>query len=398
MKKVFIACFFTILMLLVPITSVAKTSEVSKIKNLRNAALETPEIYLTKSQIRDINNFINNNFQGEAKTQAENIRDFIIEPQTGKVDVVKLAESLIEYGYKPIPQQDLDLVETKEQLQELIELFWVLDLFGSLVFFITSIVANRLGWLYDLINDGYELFSEGIQLTIRILDESIDLVLDFVNAVNLILTIPQVFYEMMQELFNQNFEEFIDIFGDFINNFINDFSNLILSLIDVFLFIPDIWNYLKYEIAPFIEWTLGAHWKDNIRVHGIILKNFIPLRNANVTCRGITTQTDNKGIFNIKVNVNPSDDSFPPNEYFGLHNCKIIVEKDDIVLSETSDVISYVFSGGSITWPILIRSPRVKTTNFGSFFMERILSFMQRLYLIMPNFFKQTNRIDILSI
>ena len=204
MKKVFIACFFTILMLLVPITSVAKTSEVSKIKNLRNAALETPEIYLTKSQIRDINNFINKNFQGEEKTQAENIRDFIIEPSTGKVDIVKLADSLIEYGYKPIPQEELDLVETKEQLEQLIELFWVLDLFGSLVFFITNIIANRLGWMYDLINGGYNLFSEGIQLTIRILDESIDLVLDFVNEVNLILTIPQVFYEMMQELFNQN--------------------------------------------------------------------------------------------------------------------------------------------------------------------------------------------------
>ena len=398
MKKVVIAIFFAILMLMVPISSVASAPDVTKLKNVYNAPLSTPEIYITQSQLNQTNKFIDDNFEYENKTKAEEIRDFIIESSTLKVDIANLADALVEHGYKPIPQSELDLVETKAQLQELIDLFWVLDLFGSLVFLITTTVANRLGWLYTMINEGYDLFSEGIQLAIRILDQSLELVLDFVNAVNLILTIPQVFSDMMDKLFNEKFDEFLIIVGNFINNFVDDFSALIFSLIDVFLFIPEIWNYLKYDIAPFIGWILGSHWKDNIQVQGLILKNFLPLRNANITCRGETTTTDNRGVFSFSVDVNPSDDSFPPNEYFGLHNCKITVEKDGAVIKETSDILSYVFSGGGITWPILIRTPRSKTSGFGNLIFERIYSFLYRLYLLMPNFFKIRDRIDILLI
>ena len=396
MKKIVIAIFFAILMLMVPISSVASAPDVTKLKNVYNAPLSTPEIYITQSQLNLINIFIDENFEGEEKTKAEDIRDFIIETNTLKVDIANLAGALVEHGYQPIPQSELDLVETKAQLQELIELFWILDLFGSLVFLITSTVANRLGWLYTMINDGYDLFSDGVQLAIRILDQSLELVLDFVNAVNLILTIPQVFSDMMDKLFSEEFDEFLAIVGDFINNFVNDFSALIFSLIDVFLFIPEIWGYLKNDIAPFIGWILGAHWKDDIQVQGLILKNFLPLRNANITCRGESTMTDSRGVFSLKVNVNPSDDSFPPNEYFGLHNCKITVEKDGTVIKETSDILSYVFSGGGITWPILIRTPRSKSAGLGNLIIERIYSFLYRLYQLMPSFFKIKDRIDIL--
>jgi len=399
MKKVFIACFFAILMLMVPVTSVASTPNISRIKNLYNTTLtlSTPEIYITERQFREINNFIDAKFDGEDKTKAENIRDNIVD-NNRRVDIAKLADALVEYGYQPIPQEELDLVKTKEQLEKLIELFWVLDLFGELVFLITSIVSNRLGWLYTLINDGYDLFSDGIQLTLRIIDQSIELVLDFVNAVNLILTIPQVFSDMMEKLFNEEFNEFLNIIGNFINNFVADFSSLILSLIDVFLFIPEVWNFLKNKIAPFIEWILGAHWKDDIHINGIILKNFLPLKDAIVTCRGRTTMTDHRGVFNLDVDILPSEDSYPPNEYYGLHNCKITVEKEDKLLKETSDILSYAFSGGGITWPFLIISSRVKTTGIGNLFIEKFYNFLLRLYIILPNFFKHNNRIDVLLI
>ena len=219
MKKVLIACFFAIIMLVVPFTVVGQTSNISTVKNADNLGVEIPEFYLTKEQLKKIDDFIDDNFEGEDKVLAENIRDYIITPD-GKVDIAKLADALVEYAYQPIPQEELDLVQTKEQLEKLIELFWVLDLFGGLVLLITSIVSNRLGWLYTLINNGYELFSEGIQLTIRIINESIDVVLDFVKAVNLILTIPQVFSDMMEKLFNQEFDQFLTIIGNFINNFV----------------------------------------------------------------------------------------------------------------------------------------------------------------------------------
>lgn len=398
MKKVLIACFFAIIMLVVPFTAVGQTSNISTVKNVDNLGVEIPEFYLTKEQLKKIDDFIDDNFEGGDKVLAESIRDYIITPD-GKVDIAKLANALVEYTYQPIPQAELNLVQTKEQLEKLIELFWVLDAFGSLVLLITSFVANRLGWLYTLINDGYDLFNKGIQLTIRILDESIDLVLSFVEAVNLMLTIPQVFSNMMEKLFNQQFNEFLNIVGNFINNFVNDFIVLVADLIVVFTFIPEVFNYLKYQLAPFFEWILGAHWKDKIRIQGIVLKNFIiPVSGATITCRGTTDTTDSRGVFDFDVVVDPSEDSFPPNEYYGAHNCQITVEKDGEVLRQTPGILSYVFSAGAITWPFIIIKGRSKVADFTNVLMEKFNNFLTWMQHIFPNFFRLINRISTLSI
>lgn len=397
MKKVLIACFFAIIMLVVPFTAVSQTSNISTVKNVDNLGVEIPEFYLTKEQLGAIDDFIDDNFEGEDKVLAESIRDHII-TSDGKVDIAKLADALVEYTYQPIPQEELDLVHTKEQLQQLIELFWVLDAFGSLVFLITSFVANRLGWLYTLINDGYNLFNKGIQLTILILDESIDLVLSFVEAVNLMLTIPQVFSDMMEKLFNQQFNEFVNIIGNFINNFANDFIVLVADLIVVFAFIPEVFNYLKYQLAPFFEWTLGAHWKDKIRVQGIVLKNFIPVSGATITCRGTTDTTDSRGVFDFDVVVDPSEDSFPPNEYYGAHNCQITVEKDGEVLRQTSITLSYVFSGGTLIWPFIIIKGISKVADFTNVLRAKFNNFLELLHMFIQNIFRQISRINILSI
>lgn len=397
MKKILIACFFAILMLLVPFTAVGQTSNISTVKNVSNLGVEIPEFYLTKEQLKEIDEFINDNFEGEDKVLAESIRDYIITPD-GKVDISKLADALVEYTYQPIPQEELDLVQTKEQLEKLIELFWVLDAFGSLVFLITSFVANRLGWLYTLINNGYDLFNKGIQLTIRILDESIDLVLSFVEAVNLMLTMPQVFSDMMEKLFNQQFNEFLNIVGNFINNFVNDFIVLVADLIVVFAFIPEVFNYLKDQLAPFFEWILGAHWKDKIRVQGIVLKNFIPVSGATITCRGTTDTTDSRGVFDFDVVVDPSEDSFPPNEYYGVHNCQITVEKDGKILRQSKDILSYVFSGGTIYWWFIIIKERSKVANFTNVLMANFNNFLEWIHMFIHNIFRQISRINILSI
>ena len=208
MKKMLIACFFAVLMLMVPFTAFGQTTNIPTAKNIDNAGMDTPEFYLTQEQMKQVNNFINNMFDEEEKIIAESIRDYIIDTNTRRVDIVKLANALLEYTYQPIPQEELDLVQTKEQLAQLIELYWILDAFGAFVFFITSLVSNRLGWLYDLINDGYGLVNKGVQITISILHESIDVVLDLVDAINLMLTIPQVFQDLMVKLFNKQYEQF----------------------------------------------------------------------------------------------------------------------------------------------------------------------------------------------
>ena len=92
MKKVLIACFFAIIMLAVPFTAVGQTSNISIVKNVDNLGVEIPEFYLTKEQLKKIDDFIDDNFEGEDKVLAESIRDYIITPD-GKVDITKLANA-----------------------------------------------------------------------------------------------------------------------------------------------------------------------------------------------------------------------------------------------------------------------------------------------------------------
>ena len=85
MKKILVASFFAIIMMLVPFTTVAQASDVPK------SIVEKPQFFITEQQLAYLNFYLEASYEGEDYDQAIAIRDDIITDL--EVALVKLAES-----------------------------------------------------------------------------------------------------------------------------------------------------------------------------------------------------------------------------------------------------------------------------------------------------------------
>ena len=78
MKKIIIAFFLVVMLLMVPVSTVGKTVNNPSGKYFLNADDESPVIYITGEELFVLDQFIDQNFEGEDKTQAEAILDDIL--------------------------------------------------------------------------------------------------------------------------------------------------------------------------------------------------------------------------------------------------------------------------------------------------------------------------------
>ena len=397
MRKVLLATLIAIMLVIVPITTASKTANVTFIKNVTSQNMDMPQIFITETQHAQLIDYIESNYEGEEKEEAYEIMDSIINSNL-EVDPIKLAEAWITYGYQPIPQEEIDNAETPQALELLIEAYWLLNNFANLVLFITSLIANRLGWLYYLINTGLQLFVEGLGLVIEFIYISFNLIKAFVSAVNQILTIPQVFAEALEDLFNQQYAEFLYTLGDFVSGFAISFVDLLEGLILLLEEFVKIVDYLK-DIVGYFLWIDSKPWTQHILITGFARKNLLfPIEGATVTCRGQTATTNEKGEFYFYIDPAPDESSIPPNEYYGMHNCKITIEKDGKILKESTTLLSYVFSLGYLYFPCLVFGGKSKSESFSYNIMERFSNLLIRLQELAEFFFWKTNGINPLNI
>jgi hypothetical protein len=382
MRKVFLASFIAIMLVMVPITTASQTANVSYIKNIASAGSETTKFIITQAQRHQLDNYIETNFKGEEKDQAFTIANDIINSDL-EVDPIKLAEAWATYGYQPIPQEEIDNAETPEALELLIEVYWLLNVFANLVLFITSLISSRLGWLFGFINEGLSLFVRGVGLIIESLYITFNLLKAFVSAVNQILTVPAVFAQALEDLFNQKYADFLITIGNFVGEFTLTFIDLLDALILLLIDFVRIVDYLKDTLGYFL-WIKSEPWKEPILIIGVVRKFlFFPVVGATVTCKGKSTTTNDKGEFSFYVDPSPDETSIPPNEYYGMHKCVITVEKDGEVIKETPGVLSYVFSYGYIFWPFIIMKGRSKVGSFNYNLMERFSNLLERIGILL---------------
>jgi hypothetical protein len=403
MKKELIACFCVIIMLMIPFTA-AQKADISTIKNVTTNNDELPQIYITFEQLNTLNNFINATFEGEDLELARTIRDNIIQVDL-EVDIVELADALITYTFQPIPEDELNSVMTIEELNQLIEQYWnivdgefIKGIFQQLVDKIIELIKDRLGWLNDLINKVYSLIVNGVELVVDIIQPGIlALAVLVVAIINEIISAPKTFAEALRELFQQEYENFVAFMSsliDQIDTIAQNLKTLINQIIDL-MTNPKLQEFLT-ELTEFITWLECKPWEDPILVKGnIILNIFFPLADATITCRGQTGTTDGNGDFEFLVDPNPDEESFPQNEYYGMHNCAITVEKDGIVYKETSKVLSYCFSGGKIEWTFFLIKSRSRDTGFRTVLLERFNTLLERLQNLFLVLFRRISRIDI---
>jgi len=221
MKKIIIAFFLAVMLLMVPVSTVGKTVNNPSGKYFLNADDESPVIYITEEELFVLDQFIDQNFEGEDKTQAEAILEEIIsydqEYRLYLIDVDELADALDVYGFKqPIPEHLLTFqnIQTKDELLDLIDEYWGTSdsPFKGLIEKIIDIIKPRLGWMYDLVSYGGELFANGINLAIDFIEliQNLEIAITFATLFNLIVSIPLYYFsETIRTLFDLDIEGFL---------------------------------------------------------------------------------------------------------------------------------------------------------------------------------------------
>lgn len=393
MKKVLIACFLALIMLMVPFTTIAKTENISDTKKISQTLYEIPEFYITSQQRQLLEKFIDTNYEGEEKIDAYEVFNTIVSIDN-EIDIIELANAVYEYGVQQIPPAELNNAETIDDLNILIELYWkAASIFDNLVDEIIQLIKDRLGWLYIFLTEGIALIIEGVELIVEIFNNFFIIALTFVTAINEMIFVPGFFRDLLTELFSLNFQEVDNMITTLTDSFIGEVVALLNGLL-VLIQNPILNDYLS-RLIDFLEWIEAEPWTDSILVTGSVKLNLLSLSGATITCRGQTTTTDSDGKFSFEVDAAPDDSSFPPGEYYGMHACVITVSRDGNVLKQTIPVLSYAFSGGKINWPFFIIKTRSKEVSFRELLFERMSILWEKIYNLFPQIFNNCRYFDI---
>jgi hypothetical protein len=412
MKKILVAFFLAIIMLLVPISSVANTVDIPNIKSIYTLNIESPQIVITEEDHIELVSHIENTFDNQDdKNDAYDILNSIIGDDL-VVDSTGLSNAWILYGYPTIPDSALDdvldlslqnPVEARTLLNALLDQYWSVkngemleNLFGNLIAKIIEIIQGRLGWIHYFFDQGVDLFVDGVRLIIDYIQLPIALIVAVVAFVNQILSIPGYFFQLLKDLFSLEFTEFLAAVENATIQYSADLIATINGVIDTLEDFKDIFELqeiIDYLTAfnNYFTWLGSEPWKEPITVSGKVTINMASLAGATITCRGKTTTTNSNGDFSFSVDSTPADDSFPANEWYGMHNCSITVSKDGEVLKQTPSILSYAFSGGKINWPFVIIKGKSKDVSI----LERFNIFIETIQNIFPNIFRNINRSNI---
>jgi hypothetical protein len=327
MKKILITILFSIIIILAPLSSSIKTEFVEN-KEINYNSLSLFKIKLNNETINQIYKIVSDIENNIIKHMALSIIDQTIN-QDGELLVNKFFCIISEEGI-------IDFYKNTGSS----------DTLDDLYDYIFDLIVERLGWLNDLFDKTTDIIDDARNLwndrTIpgEIRDE-LQKIIDKLDELESLLTL----------LAEGKYFRFIREWSPFI--IINDIIIIVESIssisIDLGILYGDIRSFI-YDVTDFISWFSGEPWKDEIFVYGRVMEDiFNGAPNVTISCMNETTITDVNGNFSMYISPNPSEISFPPNEYYGIHKCSITAEKDGVIKNSIGD-LSYVFSGGSIFW------------------------------------------------
>ena len=359
-RKLLIASFFAVIMLTVSLTSVVNAQNTDLTQRLNILDDESPRIMLDNDDIEDIYTFVNNIKDDKVREKAESIVRNVVNSDN-EINVEKLGIIIEDYRYKQIPEEKINDANNEEELIGLFEKYWGIesksylnDPLTDLINLIIETILDRLGYVADLFTWSMYLTMDGFPLLIEILKDSSSLIIHFTNLINLLLEIP----ELIGKLLRLQISDFIE--G--LKAIKNEIGAVISKLIESIVNMAAVKQFIEQDVIPFLIWIGASPWAEKITVSGTILKDDVPVKFANITCReSAPHQTDNDGEFWFKVDSTAADDSIPRNAQFGMHNCQITVEKDGEVVAISPKVLSYVFADGEIHWVFRLEKDDVKS-------------------------------------
>ena len=350
MKKILIAIFLSAIILLTPVYSSVET-EIFKNKDINYNSFTTFKIKLTNETINQIYQIGSEIKDTIYKNRALTIIDQIL---------TKDEELLVNKFFCILSDDDItDFYKIKTTS----------DVLDDLYDFIFGLIIERLGWLNDLfdkteniINDARDLWNDRT-LPGEIRDE----IQNLINKLNELESLLTLLSEGKYLRFLREWSPLI-----LINDTMSIVESIRIIAYDLGVLFGDIRSFIN-DVSDFISWFSDEPWKDQIYVYGRVMKDiFNGESNVTISCMNVTTQTDEDGNFSMYIRPSPSEVSFPPNEYYGIHKCVIIAEINGFNKSSL-DSLSYVFSGGSIYWFFVLNNDDTLSNNIIPSWLLRLI-------------------------
>jgi hypothetical protein len=347
MKKILIALFMSFILLLTPIYSSIETDFV-KNKEIKYNSFTTFKIKLKNLTINQIYQIVSKIEDTEYKYKALKIIDQIL-----TID----GELLVNKFFCILSDEDITdlyIIDTSS------------DVLDDLYDFIFGLIIERLGWLNELFDKTKDIIDDARDLwNDRTLPQEIrDEIQNLINKLNELESLLTFLSEGKYFQFLREWSPFI-----LINDTMAIVESIRIIAYDTGVLFGDIRSFIN-DVTDFISWFSDEPWKDQIYVYGRVMKDiFNGASNVTISCMNETTKTDEDGNFSMYITPSPSESSFPPNEYYGIHKCVITAEKDGITKSSIGS-LSYVFSGGSFFWMFIMKNEesKFKDYNFYKFF------------------------------
>ncbi len=348
MNKLLISIFFIFIIVLAPLSSSVES------KFFENNDLNYNSSYVFKIKLSDES--INQIYLIITKIEDEIYRNIAVTiinnilTKDGELLINKFFNILSEEGI-------IGLYEIKDAS----------DVLDDLYDYIFQLIIERLGWLNELFDKTSEIIDDARDLwndraIPREIKNEIKIIIDKLNELESLMTL----------LVEGKYFRFLRDWSPLV--FINDVTDIVESIstiaYDLGVLFGDIRSFIN-DISDFISWFSDEPWKDQIYVYGRVMKNmFNGASNVTISCMNVTTKTDEDGNFSMYITPYPSEVSFPPHEYYGIHQCVILAEKNGFNKSSI-DSLSYVFSGGSIYWFFVLNNDdilsNINKTPFGIF-------------------------------
>lgn len=292
-------------------------------------------IQLSDNHIDLIDTYLSNISNPTSKNKIENMLEEVLSEEN-KLNVKNFVNMLEEYGFEK--------VYNNEQTTELTDDFFM---------FLLEMIQDRLGWVYDF----YQKTSNIIYDAQNLWNDK-DLPKEIIDEINTLIEQLKELQVLLTYLVEKQYIAFLKAWSPGI--IIQDLTEIITTIeslaTNIGILVGDIQRFI-FDVSDFISWFSNEPWKQPIHIYGQVMKGIFGVANISVSCYGESSITDSEGYFDFYVNCTPTNDSIPPDSYYGLHQYIVSIDHNTEE-KKSPDELSYVFSDGGIYWLFILNNNR----------------------------------------
>jgi hypothetical protein len=373
-KRLIIAGFFAVLLLLVPLNAAAD-SEVKVIPKGTLVVEELIKIELTDEEFQQLNDFVDGIEDPEEQFDAQAILNRVID-ESGNLNFGEFGSVLEE---QVITDEDEDIIVDEIAVGIILGIEGVResnpieDLLNNFM----DIILDRLGWAYDLVTKASNLLSDA-QALLNDAGLPAQIISDLSNAIHWIGNALELSVLLLVKTRWWQFAQKWAYRIELITSLMEAITSIQSLATNLGILVGDLQRFVL-DATDFITWFGEEPWTKPVHIYGEVMNQdgltLTPIADVDVSCRGVSTITDENGAFDFYVEIDDTSSSLPPNQPYGMHVCEITAEKQGEFTKTTQPAeLTYCFSDGGVYWLFLIKDDDdgAKQKTFVNSFVDKI--------------------------